>query len=827
MDLDKSEIIDKKNIDNELKESFLAYSMSVITNRAIPNLSDGLKPIQRRIIYAMFCAQMLPSKPTKKCAKIIGETISKFHPHGDNSVYDALVRMGQWFRIRYPLIKPQGNFGSIDGDNPAAMRYTEAKLTKYALTLLQDIEFDTVKYEPNYDNSDKEPCYLTSRLPNILLNGADGIAVGMATKIPSHNLSEIVDATIYLIKNRDATIDEILNFIKGPDFPTGGVVIKNGQIKKFYQTGKGSIIIESKWHIEENKKKRKKKIVITEVPYYVSKSGLILQISNFISETKNKEIIDVCDESSRKGLRITIVLKNSQVNEKKIIYILKKKTQVSSHFHANFVALFDQKPQENLNIKKILSLYIKLQEKLLLRKYKYLLGQTIYQTEILNSLLKAVKNIDEVINIIKNSTTKQKIISKLKLFLDVSTNHAQKILNLKLQRISSLEQYNLSLKIRNNIESINTYQKIIQNRKSIDDQLVSDLNKLKELHSDKRKSSIHTYVKEDKNEVIDVRECLLVLTANNYIKLVPLSEFSLQKRGGIGVTNKNLYKKDNIKLIIYCKNNDKLILFGNKGKAYSLMAYKISVENRNAKGTYIYNFLPSLEKNEEKIISIININNDTKQELLMFLTHKNKLKKMRIDKFLNLRRNGKKAINLTNNNDNLLKVIKISEFAEYVVASSDGRVMRSKVNKIRTIQNGNSVGVTVLKKTQRPISITTNENGSFVLSISKRGYGKLTKLEKHRQCGKNSSGTITMKINEKTGPLFFAGCVSYSEQVLINTAKNKNILISVNNVSIFSRNTSGVRIIKISKNDFVKSITVIPRFREIDYEGAKYPVCTT
>lgn len=338
--LPNCDTINRLNIDDELKTSFLSYSMSVITSRAIPSLTDGLKPIHRRIIYSMFLSQMLPNRPTKKCAKIIGETIAKFHPHGDTSVYDALVRMGQWFRIRYPIITPQGNFGSIDGDNPAAMRYTEAKLTKYALSLLQDIEFNTINYQQNYDNSEKEPCYLTSRLPNILLNGSDGIAVGLATKIPPHNLNEIVDATIFLIKNRSATIDHLRQFIRGPDFPTGGFIIDNQEINKFYETGKGSFTIESKWCVETNKKNKQQKIVITEIPYYVSKSGLICEITKFISETKNKEIIDVVDESSRKGMRIVLELKNLQVVPSTIMFILKKKTRVSVKVRSNSCFFF-------------------------------------------------------------------------------------------------------------------------------------------------------------------------------------------------------------------------------------------------------------------------------------------------------------------------------------------------------------------------------------------------------------------------------------------------------------------------------------------------------
>ena len=824
--LPKNQGIIFSDINNELSKAFLTYSLSVITNRAIPNLCDGLKPIHRRIIYAMYKNGMFPSKSTKKSAKIVGETIAKYHPHGDKSVYDALVRMGQWFRSNHPIIKPQGNFGSIDGDNPAAMRYTEAKLTEYGMALLQDIEFQTIKYVPNYDNTTKEPVMLPSRLPNLLINGSDGIAVGMATKIPPHNLKEVVEAIIFLINNPNTTINDLMVFIKGPDFPTGGYIVNNDQIKKMYEKGKGSIKIQAKWSSVIKKNSNQQSIVISQIPYYVNKSELLKQLAEIIEADKVKGVEMLRDESSRNQIKIVLTLKKHIISPNYVMVKLFKHTQLQVFYHANVIVLNEKgQPREHLNIKQLLQQYIDYQCQIIQSKIKYKLGYSLYQIMIFKALKIVNDNTKEIINIFKSSDSIAE--TKIKLQKVFGLNHTQcdEITKMKLQSLIKNQQNKIAVELKNHNRKVVIYQKILENKANVLKELVKDLTNLKNKFALKRKSQIIQESNISEKTFIESEDCVVVMTKNNYIKIVSLEEFRLQRRAGVGKMGTEMFTEDSLKLIIYANYIDQLILFTNLGRAYSLAACDLPRLSRTHRGTHINNLLPKLQNQNEKIVAIVSYNKKriSSNPFLLILTKKNKIKKIRINHFLNINTNGKLIINLQENLDSINSVLIIDNYNKYIVATTSGKAVVSYAREIREIKSSKAIGIKAIHSKETPISLTTDERGKYLLSISRNGYGKMTLISEYRVTKRGSKGIITMKINKKTGPLFKTLGVDNSQSILISSKKNKTIHINLKDIPVISRNSMGVKLIKLEKKDWINFVATIPN--TLLYSKIRYPLC--
>ena len=801
--LDESELKDiEKGIINtevsgEMKKAYLDYAMSVIVSRAIPTIEDGLKPVQRRILYSMNAMGLKPNTQTKKSARVVGDVLGKFHPHGDTAVYDAMVRMAQDFSLRYPLIFGQGNWGSIDGDSQAAMRYTECKLMPISSELLQDIDKDTVKFIPNFDNSLKEPTLLPGKLPTLMLNGATGIAVGMATNIPPHNLTEVCNAIIAYIKKPKITIEELCQIIKGPDFPTGGMVF--GDMVELYKTGRGRLIMRGKIGVETIKKREA--IIITEIPYMINKSDLVSQIANLIQNKKIRGVSDLRDESSRGKIRIVLELKK-EVNSKFVINSLYKYTRLQNSFNVNFLALVNEQPRI-LNLRNIVEEYVKYRKIIIANRTKYELKKAKDRLEIVEGLLIALKNIDQIISTIKKSKNTSEALESLIKKFKLSRKQSQAILETKLQQLTSLEQDKLKKEYENLKEKIAEFEKILGNINEVLKIIVKEVNELKNKYGDNRKTYVLKRLSEiSEKDLVEKKDVVVTITEKGYCKRMDVKTYREQKRGGKGVIGSNLATGDFVKQLITCLTHDYLMFFTTRGRVLWLKAYDIPKAERYSKGKAIINLL---NLKNEKITSVISVKNF--DDYLFMATKKGQVKKISLSNFSKPRISGIKAINLpTDNSDVLIGVELVKKNQDISLATKKGKVIRFNSDNVRKMGRA-SYGVRGIKmeKDDEVVSLKILDTQA-ILTITKKGYGKRTAVKDYRKTARAGKGVINLKISEKTGSVVKTIAVDESDGIIITTAKGMVIRTSLKNIRVIGRATQGVRIVRLQQGDSVTDL---------------------
>jgi len=784
-------------VSGEMKKAYLDYAMSVIVSRAIPSIEDGLKPVQRRILHSMNLMGLKPNTSTKKSARIVGDVIGKFHPHGDSAIYDALVRMAQDFSLRYPLIFGQGNFGSMDGDPAAAYRYTEAKLMPISSELLQDIDKETVKFIPNFDNSLKEPLLLPGKLPTLMLNGATGIAVGMATNIPPHNLTEVCDAIVSYIKNPKITIAKLCEIVTGPDFPTGGTVF--GDMLELYKTGRGRLIIRGKVTTEILKKKEA--IIITEIPYMLNKSSLVSQIADLIQNKKIKDISDLRDESSKGKIRIVIELKK-EANSKFVINALYKYTRLQDSFNVNFLALVGGQPKI-LNLKEVMEEYVRHRKVIITHRTNFELKKARNRKEIVEGLLIALKNIDSIISLIKKSkNTSQASDSLMKLF-KLTKKQTQAILETKLQQLTSLEQEKLKKEFKDLTEQIFELEKILGDIKEVLKIITKEVHELKKKYGDNRRTYVLKRISEiSEKDLVQKKEVVITITDRGYCKRMDVKSYREQKRGGKGVIGSNLATGDFVKQLITCSTHDYLMFFTTRGRVLWLKAYDIPSTEKYSKGKAIINLL---NLKEEKITNVISVKKF--DDFLFMATKKGYVKKISLNNFSKPRVSGVKAIKLPmDNSDFLIGVEVVKEGQEILLASKKGKAIRFDSNAVRKMGRA-SYGVVGIKldNGDQVVSLEILDTES-VLTISKNGYGKRTAVKDYRKTARAGKGVINLKISKKTGDIVTTISVNKTDGIIITTAKGIVIRTTLKNIRVMGRATQGVRIVKLQDGDYVTDL---------------------
>jgi DNA gyrase subunit A len=796
-------------IEEEVKKSYLDYSMSVIIGRALPDIRDGLKPVHRRILYAMNELGSLPDRPYKKCARIVGETLGKYHPHGDASVYDALVRMAQTFSLRHPLVDGHGNFGSIDGDMPAAMRYTEARLSNIALELLEGLDENTVDFTPNFDNTLKEPVVLPARIPNLLINGSSGIAVGMATNIPPHNLREIIDALVYIIDNeimgeQEVTTDELLNFIKGPDFPTGGYIMGNSGIKEYFETGRGSITIRSKWHIEEIKHK-KVNFVITEIPFEVNKASLVEKIADLAKNKKIRGIEDIRDESDRDGVRIVIKL-SEDTNVNVFENLLKIHTPFEIKYGVILIGIKDNAPKV-YSVKQLLKEFLLFREQILVRQTQFELDKAQKHLEILEGLSKAIQKIDEVIVTIKSSKDSQEALLRLLELLSITDTQAKAILDMRLARLTALENTKINDDILSTKKDIERFNEILTRKEILWEEIKKDLQRIKDKFGNNRKSELKfeegTFVTED---LIEDKETIISITNDGYIKRVPFDTFRLQRRGGKGVLGQSKNAEDYAKEIIVTTTKNRILFFTNKGKVYALKAYEIPETEREAKGIAIHRILKLYE--DEVISSVLALEKESKVKNIVFITKKGIVKKTSIEQFESVHSSGKIAITL-DEDDRLVSSAAAKDKDEVLITTAKGQTIRFNNDQIRSMGR-TARGVIGIRISGEDFVVDGEvvKNEDRLLLITTNGYGKRLCVKDIRKVRRGSKGVKAIKLDKASGPLQAVKVVEDKDWLFIMSKNGNVIKININEVPVMSKYSRGVRIIKFrEEGDSVSSIT--------------------
>jgi DNA gyrase subunit A len=809
-DLDENRIVGSE-ISNEMKKAYIDYAMSVIVTRALPSVEDGLKPVHRRILYAMKLMG-LEKGMTKKSARIVGDVIGKFHPHGDVAVYDAMVRMAQSFSMRYPLVLGQGNFGSMDGDSAAAQRYTEAKLTKLSTELLQDIDKQTVKFVGNFDNSLKEPVILPGKVPALLINGSSGIAVGMTTNIPSHNLTEVCDAIIKTIDKPQITTEELMNIIPGPDFPTGGKIVGEN-LKELYETGKGGFVIRGKTTTEE--KKGREFIVITEIPYQVNKAELVKQIAQLVGDKKLLDVSDIRDESSKGGVRIVIELKKG-ANSQFTINRLYKSTKLQSRFDAILVALEGGVPK-TFTLKRIIDSYIGYRRKIVRKRTEYELKKAEEREHIVKGLLIALNNLDEVINLIKKSKTALEASEILQKKYRLSKKQSEAILELTLKQLTSLEHERLKKEEKELLEKIKELKIILGDEKEILKIIKKELNELKKNYGDKRRSQIIKNIKEIKEkDLVQKKDVVITVTDKGYIKRMPFKSYNEQKRGGKGVIGAELTSEDFVKQLISCSTHDQLLLFTERGRLFWLKAYKVPEIQRYGKGQAIVNLLNVKDDRVANLMAVKDF-----EDCLFLATRKGIVKKIRLDLFSKPRNSGVRIINLPlDNSDSVVDVKRIREDQEIMLISKKGQAIRFNAKEVRNMGRA-SYGVTGIRldKNDEVVSIEIIEDlKSSILTITEKGYGKRSKIEDYRLIGRGGKGVKNIKVGEKTGNVVTSVDVSDNDEFIVSTVKGIVIRTNVKNIRVMGRVTSGVRIIRLGHGDRVSDMVRLDRGKEKEIE---------
>ena len=803
-------VVPTREITEEIQKSYLEYAMSVIVSRALPDARDGLKPVHRRILWGMWEGGNAAGSKLRKSANTVGEVMGRYHPHGDSAIYDSLVRMAQDFSLRYPLVQGQGNFGNIDGDAAAAMRYTEARLAKISDEMLTDIDKNTVDFRPNYDNSRKEPVVLPSKIPNLLANGSMGIAVGMATNIPPHNLTEVLDATIHLIDNPDADIKALMEFVKGPDFPTGGTIYSEKDIHTAYATGKGPVIARGTAEIKEAKKGFQ--IVITEIPYQVVKSDFILRIAGLVKDKKIEGIRDVRDESA-KDIRIVIELKTDAF-PKKVLNALYKYTELQKTFHFNMLALADGIQPQVMGLKMLLEQFVEHRRVVVTRRTKYELEKAKDRAHILEGLSKALKHIDKIIETIKKSATREEAQANLMKKFKLSDRQAHAILEMQLQRLAGLERKKIEDELKEKLELIAHLEALLKSPKKLMGVVTTELKELREKYGDERRTKvIKSAVREiGDEELVPEEDALFMLTQGGYIKRLPPDDLKAQKRGGKGLIGIATKEEDIVSHFFMANTHDNLLFFTNSGKVFQVKGYEVPETSRQAKGRAIANFIQTTAA--DRITAVVRVPKDQKGEFLFMATANGVIKKVPMDAFDNVRKSGILAIGLKGD-DRLGWVRHTTAGDEVILTTAQGSAIRFAESQVRAMGRAASgvLGIRLEgddKVVGASVIPAKSEKGLCLLAVMANGYGKRTSLTQYKQQKRGGRGILTAKITTKTGPLVSAYVVSEENAEIIAVSK-KGVVIrtSIDGISVLSRATQGVRVMKLQAGDELALVVLV------------------
>ncbi len=789
-------------IQTELRNSFLEYSMSVIVSRALPDVRDGLKPVHRRILYAMNESGLTPTRAYKKSAWTVGEVIGKYHPHGDSAVYDTMVRLAQPFAMRAPLVDGHGNFGSVDGDSAAAMRYTESRLHRLAMELLRDLDKETVDFGPNYDESLTEPLVLPARYPNLLVNGSAGIAVGMATNIPPHNLGEVIDATTMLIDNPDATIEDLMTKIPGPDFPTGGIIMGYDGIKSAYETGRGSITIRGKAHIEQTTTGRTR-IIITEIPYQVNKSKLVTKIADLVREKKLTEISDLRDESDRKGMRVVIELKNNCIPQV-VLNKLFKHTQLQQGFGVIMLSLVDGIPR-TLNLKEMLYYYIEHQKDVIVRRTRYDLRKAEERAHILEGLIIALDNIDEVIRIIRASNDDTEARARLIERFGLSVIQTDAILEMRLRRLTGLERSKIQDELAELREKIAWLTRVLNEPELVLTIIKDELAEVRGKFADKRRTDISSAAKDlDVEDLIAEEDMVVTITKAGYIKRLPVATYRQQKRGGKGLQGVNLRDADFVEHLFIASTHDYILVFSTRGKVYRMKVHELPVGSRHARGTAVVNLLPF--EQTEKIAAVINTKVFSADEYLMFATRHGMVKKTAIGAYDRSRRDGIIAINLRDD-DELISVRRVKDGQKVIMVSSAGKAIKWDESEARPMGR-DTMGVKgmTIKPGEAMLGMEIAPNDSELFVVTERGYGKRTPIGEYPEHHRGGQGVRTIQVTPKKGPLTGMKIVQPQHELMLISEEGVVIRVKADDISKLGRSTQGVKVMNVAESDRVTAI---------------------
>ena len=797
------------DLNHEMKDSFLSYAMSVIVSRALPDVRDGMKPVHRRILYAMHQLGNYSDRPHKKSARIVGDVIGKYHPHGDTAVYEAMVRMAQNFSYRYPLVDGHGNFGSVDGDGAAAMRYTEARMSKLAGELLRDLDKNTVDFVDNYDGSEQEPAVIPCRYPNLLVNGTSGIAVGMATNIPPHNLSETINAIMALINNPQITVDELLNYISAPDFPTGGIIMGTQQVKKAYLTGMGTVTVRAKTEIVQLKN-NKQEIIIKEIPYQVNKTRLIERIAEIANNKIIEGVTDLRDESSRKGIKVVIELKKD-ANAKVILNNLFKHTQMQTTYGINMLALDKGQPRV-FNLKEMLNCYLEHQVEVITRRTQYDLAKAKARLHIVEGLLIALASIDEVIAIIKSSETPDVAVNKLTEKFLLTEIQAKAILDMRLQTLTGLQVNKLEEEKIKLTDLVNDLEDILANHSRKMQIIVNELQEIKDKYGDERRSEIDMSSETEVNDedLISVEDVIVTITNKGYIKRMNVDTYRAQRRGGKGITGTKMQGDDFVERLLFTSSHDHLLFFTNFGKVYIMKAFQIPAASRISKGLPLVNLLP-FEENE-KLAAVINCQSVEQGGYLLFATKNGIIKKTELIQYKNIRSTGIRAINL-NEDDELMEVALTDGTKEIILGASNGKAVRFNESLVRSSKRA-ATGVSGIKVAEGEkligMCVSNNENDSIMI-ITSNGYGKRTSVESFKSKGRNGKGVKFMNLTGKNGIPVSLKLVSGDDDLIVITDKGMIVRTHLDQILTIGRDTQGVKVVSLYDSHMVASIAIVPR----------------
>lgn len=803
-----------------MRSSFLDYAMSVIVSRALPDVRDGLKPVQRRILYGMSELGVTPDKPYKKSARIVGEVMGKFHPHGDSSIYLAMAHMAQDFSYRYMLVDGHGNFGSVDGDEPAAMRYTEARMSKIAVEMLRDINKDTVDWQRNYDDTENEPVVLPARIPNLLVNGASGIAVGMTTNIPPHNLTEVISGIHLLMKNPDASVKDLMKAIPGPDFPTGGIIMGRGGIRHAYETGRGNLVVRAKTNIETEKGGRER-IIVTELPFMVNKAELIKKIADLAREKDIDGITGVRDETDQTGMRITIDIRRD-ASASVVLNNLFKQTQMQANFGMNMVAIVDGAPHY-LTLKQMLEYYLTHQEDVVTRRTKFDLKKAEARAHILAGLRIALDHIDEIVQIIRGSQNSDLAKATLISRFDLDDRQAQAILDMRLVRLTGLERDKVEAEYQELQAKIADYKDILAKPERIDQIIYDELLAIQKRFGDQRRTEIAegSVVSIEDEDLIEKEDVLITLTNNNYVKRMPVKEFKVQNRGGRGIRGMGVQDDDFIKHLVNASTHDYLLFFTNKGKVYSKKAYQVPAYGRAAKGLPIVNLLQL--DNGEKIQAVINIPEDSQNRYLFFITKQGRVKRTATDEFTNIRNSGLIALALRDG-DELANVLTTDGHQNIIIGTHAGYATTFNESDVRAMgRTAAGVRGINLRADDYVIGSGVLDADDQVLVVSEKGYGKQTPASEYPVKGRGGKGVKTVNVSQKNGPLASLIVVKPADEdcsVMAITAQGIMIRFQLNHVSQTGRNTLGVRLVRVDDHDQVSTATIVRNETEAEDQQA-------
>jgi DNA gyrase subunit A len=810
-----------RNIEDEMKNSYIDYAMSVIVGRALPDVRDGLKPVHRRILYAMKEMGLKHNTSYKKSARVVGDVLGKYHPHGDTAVYESMVRMAQEWSLRYPLVDGQGNFGSIDGDSAAAMRYTEARMEAVSDEMLADLDKNTVDFIPNYDGSLKEPLILPTKLPSLLVNGSQGIAVGMATNIPTHNLSEVCDALTALTDDPELPVSEIAKYIKGPDFPTGAIILGKGGIKDYFETGRGSIKMRAKAEIEEAKNGRET-IIVNEIPYQVNKANLIISIAELVKDKKIDGISDIRDESDRDGIRIVIEIKRD-ANAQVVLNQLYKHTALQSSFGVIMLALANNRPKV-MNIKEVLQHHIDHRKEVIVRRTKFDLQKAESRAHILEGLKIAVDNIDAVVKIIRSAKDKDDAREQLMTKFKLSKLQSEAILEMRLHQLTGLERQGIDEEYLEIIKTIERLRSILADPKKVLAVIKEEVVYLKKDYGDKRRTQIQA-AEADFNieDLIQEEDVAVTMSHAGYIKRIPLDTYTAQNRGGRGITGMTTKEEDFVENLFITSSHAYLLFFTSRGRLYWTRVYEIPEAGRASKGKAIVNLLQLAP--EEKITAAIPIESlnpkEIKDEYLLMCTRNGTIKKIALEQFSNPRKGGIIAINLEDG-DILTEVKAVGKNPEALIAAKNGQAIHFKTDEVRAIgRTGMGVNGIEIEKDDEVVGMEILSNKDIVLAVSENGYGKRTQVSEYRLTHRGGKGVINMQTTERNGKVVGIKCANAGDEIMIMTQNGVTIRMNVDNISVISRNTQGVRLVKLDEGDKVAAIASVVKEDEEETEPAQ------